>query len=79
MTTTSDTTRPETGHCSRVLIVEDDPSIVLGLRMNLEAEGYLVTTAVDGQRGLELALARTADVVILDVMLPKKNGFESGE
>jgi DNA-binding response OmpR family regulator len=59
----------------RVLVVEDDASITLGLRINLEAEGYEVMTAGDGEEGL--AMARTApDVIILDVMLPKLNGFE---
>jgi two-component system, OmpR family, alkaline phosphatase synthesis response regulator PhoP len=59
----------------RILIVEDDESIALGLRMNLEAEGYDVQVAVDGEDGLALAIAGV-DLVILDVMLPKVNGFE---
>lgn len=59
----------------RILIVEDDESISLGLRMNLEAEGYDVQVAVDGEDGLALASAGV-DLVILDVMLPKVNGFE---
>jgi two-component system alkaline phosphatase synthesis response regulator PhoP len=59
----------------RVLVVEDDASIAIGLRINLESEGYVVETADDGERGLELA--RTdPDLVVLDVMLPKKNGLE---
>jgi DNA-binding response OmpR family regulator len=60
----------------RILIVEDDESISLGLRMNLEAEGYDVAVAVDGEEGLARALAGGTDLVILDVMLPKVNGFE---
>jgi DNA-binding response OmpR family regulator len=60
----------------RVLVVEDDTSIMLGLRINLEAEGYLVLDAEDGERGLEMARADHPDVVILDVMLPKMNGFQ---
>ena len=60
----------------RVLIVEDDASIMLGLQINLEAEGYTVLAAEDGERGLEMARTDRPDVVILDVMLPKMNGFQ---
>jgi two-component system alkaline phosphatase synthesis response regulator PhoP len=59
-----------------ILVVEDDPSITLGLQMNLEAEGYEVSIAVDGEEGLARAVAPGVDLVILDVMLPKMNGFE---
>jgi DNA-binding response OmpR family regulator len=59
----------------RVLVVEDDPSIAIGLRINLESEGYVVDLAEDGEHGLELA--RTdPDLIVLDVMLPKLNGLE---
>jgi DNA-binding response OmpR family regulator len=60
----------------RVLVVEDDSSIMLGLRINLEAEGYAVLAAEDGERGLEIAREDRPDLVILDVMLPKMNGFQ---
>ena len=60
----------------QILIVEDDESISLGLRMNLEAEGYDVEVATDGEDGLSRALVGGTDLVILDVMLPKVNGFE---
>jgi two-component system, OmpR family, alkaline phosphatase synthesis response regulator PhoP len=60
----------------RILIVEDDESISLGLRMNLEAEGYDVEVATDGEEGLARASEGVVDLVILDVMLPKTNGFE---
>lgn len=61
----------------RILIVEDDESISMGLRMNLEAEGYEVRLAEDGETALELVRSlEPLDLVILDVMLPKKNGFE---
>ena len=59
-----------------ILVIEDDPSITLGLQMNLEAEGYEVTIAIDGEDGLERALSSDVDLVILDLMLPKMNGFE---
>jgi DNA-binding response OmpR family regulator len=60
----------------RILVVEDDDSIALGLEMNLTAEGYVVTVARDGEQGLELARTGQFDLLILDVMLPKLNGFE---
>jgi DNA-binding response OmpR family regulator len=60
----------------RILIIEDDPSIVLGLRMNLEAEGYRVEVAKDGESGLESARREEADLIILDIMLPRLNGYE---
>ncbi len=59
-----------------VLVVEDDPSIALGLRINLEAEGYRVALAEDGELALELIRQERPDLVVLDVMLPRKNGFE---
>jgi two-component system, OmpR family, alkaline phosphatase synthesis response regulator PhoP len=59
-----------------VLVVEDDASIALGLRINLEAEGYTVLMADDGDRALEIARASAPDLVILDVMLPRMNGLE---
>jgi DNA-binding response OmpR family regulator len=60
----------------RVLIVEDDASIMLGLRINLETEGYVVLLAEDGEKGLEMARAERPDLLILDVMLPKLNGLQ---
>lgn len=60
----------------RVLVVEDDPSIAIGLRINLESEGYEVHVADDGERGLELARTLAPDLIVLDVMLPRRNGLE---
>jgi len=60
----------------RVLVVEDDPSIAIGLRINLESEGYEVHLAEDGDRGLELARTVEPDLIVLDLMLPKRNGLE---
>ena len=59
-----------------VLIVEDEKSIVDILRFNLEKEGYAVLTAYDGESGLEQAVNSGADLILLDVMLPKMNGFD---
>lgn len=59
-----------------IVIVEDDPSITVGLRMNLEAEGYRVTVADEGEAGLAAARAEGVDLVVLDVMLPHVNGLE---
>ena len=67
---------PPSSRRRRVLVVEDDASIALGLRMNLQGEGYLVDVAEDGERGLELVRAVSPDLVILDVMLPRINGLE---
>jgi two-component system alkaline phosphatase synthesis response regulator PhoP len=59
-----------------VLVVEDDESIALGLEMNLASEGYRVVSAADGEQGLSLARTSEIDLIILDVMLPRLNGFE---
>jgi len=64
------------GGACRILVIEDDPSISLGLRMNLAAEGYEVGLAEDGRSGLTRALSEPWHVIILDLMLPKLNGFE---
>jgi DNA-binding response OmpR family regulator len=59
-----------------ILVIEDDPAIRLGLRKTLGFEGYRVIEAADGEKGLELAFERKPDVVLLDLMLPKVNGYE---
>jgi len=62
---------------ARVLIVEDEQHIAEGLRFNLEAEGHEATITADGERALALLVGerRSFDVVVLDVMLPGKDGF----
>lgn len=59
-----------------ILVVEDDISILMGLKDNLIAEGYDVKTSMNGTEGLELALKNEIDLLILDIMLPGMNGFE---
>jgi len=60
----------------KILIVEDEQDMVTGLRFNLEARDYIVITAFDGETGCQKALGEKPDLVILDIMLPKLNGYE---
>ena len=60
----------------RLLIVEDDPVIGPQVQDLLRAEGWAVDLAVDGEQGLDLAVERPYSMAVLDVMLPKRNGFE---
>ncbi len=59
-----------------ILIIEDDPVMLRGLKDNFEFEGYLVKTATDGDIGIKEALRIQPDLIILDLMLPKINGYE---
>ena len=61
---------------SSVLIVEDDPALLRGLKDNFEAQDYHVHLARDGREGLSAALANPPDLLVLDIMLPKLNGYE---
>ena len=61
---------------SVVLIVEDDPAILRGLKESLRRERHDVLSAVDGETGYQVALEKKPDLVILDVMLPRMTGFE---
>jgi DNA-binding response OmpR family regulator len=70
-TTTTETSRPP-----KILVVEDEPKMVAGLRDNFEFEGYEVITAADGVEGLQRALEDTPDLVVLDVMMPRLSGLE---
>jgi len=60
----------------KILIVEDEKDMVTGLRFNLEARDYTVIVAYDGETGYQKALSEKPDLVILDIMLPKLNGYE---
>ena len=59
----------------RILLMDDDPEILESMRIALEANGYQVTTARDGNQGLALAERQQFDLMILDVMMPKRSGF----
>jgi len=59
-----------------ILVIEDDPAIRLGLRKTLGFEGYRVLDAADGERGLEMVYDEHPDLVVLDLMLPRVNGYE---
>lgn len=61
---------------AEVLIIEDDPVLLRGLKDNFEFEGCRVQTATDGQTGLDRALELRPDLIVLDVMLPRVNGYE---
>jgi len=60
----------------KILVVDDEKSIVKGIRFSLEQEGYTIDSAYDGDEALNLAKECEYDVVLLDVMLPKKDGLE---
>jgi DNA-binding response OmpR family regulator len=59
-----------------ILIIEDDPTLLRGLKDNFDSRGYRVRTATDGEAGLDAALSGHPDLVLLDIMLPKMNGYE---
>jgi DNA-binding response OmpR family regulator len=60
----------------KILIVEDDAALLRGLKDNFQAQGYQVRTANDGAKGLEAFFRDPPDLVLLDLMLPKVNGYE---
>jgi len=59
-----------------VLVADDDPDILALVRFCLERDGYEVLSAPDGETALDLALARTPDLALLDVMMPRLDGYE---
>jgi DNA-binding response OmpR family regulator len=61
---------------SRILIVEDEPAIAFTLENDLEAEGYEIAVVADGVEAVRRALSEPFDLILLDVMLPNKDGFE---
>jgi DNA-binding response OmpR family regulator len=60
----------------RILIVEDEPALLRGLKDTFAARGYEVLAAQDGETGLDLALSKHPDLILLDIMLPRVNGYE---
>ncbi len=60
----------------KILLVEDEDSLAIGLKYNLTEEGYIVTRAIDGKAALEYFESNEFDLIILDIMLPYMDGFE---
>ena len=60
----------------KILVVEDDHKIATGIKKGLEQEGHTVDLAFDGEEGLDLAMDKNSEVIVLDLMLPKMNGVE---
>jgi DNA-binding response OmpR family regulator len=60
----------------KILIVEDEPNMRLGLKDNLEFEGYAVELAEDGEAGLQLILSKPYDLILMDVMMPRMGGLD---
>ena len=69
-----DESRPDRGN-KRVLLVDDDPEIIDAIRYALEAKGFQIFIARDGNQGLAMAERENPDLVILDMMMPKRSGF----
>ncbi len=61
---------------ARVLMIDDEPDVLLICRLNLEYAGYEVSTACGGTEGLELARAQSPEIIVLDLMMPNTNGFD---
>ena len=60
----------------KILIIEDEEDLVKGLKLNLSDEGYKIEWVADGEEGLRMALARSYDLIILDIMMPKMSGLD---
>jgi len=61
---------------NKILVVDDEPNIVLSLEFLMKQAGFQVCTASDGEAALAAVAAETPDLVLLDVMMPRKNGYE---
>jgi len=66
----------ETARGTRILVVDDEPFIVETLRFALEKAGYVCLVAYDGEEALRIAREENPDLIVLDIMLPKLNGFQ---
>ncbi len=71
------TAQPLAGQKKRVLVVDDERHIVRLVQVNLERQGYEVLTAYDGVECLEKAKSERPDLIVLDVMMPRMDGFEA--
>src|SRR5262245_17206442 len=71
----TDETSPAASTAKRVLLVDDDPEIIDAIRYALESKGYQIFIARDGNQGLAMAESEDPDLVILDMMMPKRSGF----
>ncbi|MBN8627939.1 MAG: response regulator [Planctomycetes bacterium] len=71
----SEGTAPAPTATKRILLVDDDYEIIESLRMLLEAKGYSILIARDGNQGLAMAEREDPDLMILDMMMPKRSGF----
>ena len=71
----TETPTPNPTAMKKVLLVDDDPEIIESMRLALEAAGYQVFTASDGNQGLALAEQESPNLVVLDMMMPKRSGF----
>jgi len=67
--------KPRAAGGKRILLVDDDPEIVESMRTVLESRGYGILVARDGNQGLALAETEEPDLVVLDMMMPKRSGF----
>jgi DNA-binding response OmpR family regulator len=63
----------------RILICDDDPVILRLLQVNLELEGYEVVLANNGEQALDVAAAENPDLIILDIMMPRLDGYQTAE
>lgn len=61
---------------TRILVIDDEPEMVMGLKDNLSYEGYEVLTARDGQEGLDKAVKELPDLILLDIMMPRMSGWD---
>ena len=75
MPETKTETKPEATAAKRILLVDDDNEIVESLKLALEARGYKIMIARDGNQGLAMAEREDPDLLILDMMMPKRSGF----
>jgi len=67
---------PEKNNPIKILLIEDDPFLLSMYSIKFEAEGFVVITADDGEKGLEAAKSADSDIILLDILMPKMNGFE---